>query len=604
MTENTRHRGLVHIGRTLAFGRPSEVIITVLSLNVLFTLMSGRYSIPLFGMNMTGPSLTGSVVALALWVGLRHVGAHSETKRRLVAWTEVYAPELLVGALLVAGLAVRLWGIRFGDPLVVHPDEHQVVGVAIQMLQRGTFAPNHVYPPAFMYLLMPVFAVYYVWGIGEGYWQDFDSINTLTFRFYVVGRAVNALLGTLTILLVYLLARKLWPGRAGRWVGALAALFVTFSFNHVKESHHAVTDVPVTFVIVLAFMAIVAMYQRGRLTDYLGAGFLCGLACATKYSALPVVLIFGLAHLMARTPRQWVGLKAAVGLAAIPLGFLTAYPYALLQWEPFLDKLGWHAGFSAATFDPADRFRYLIGYSMESGMGLLFTLALGGALVYYVHRRRAEELLLVALITALAVSLTHSSFRFFPRYLLPIIPFAALLVGRLLVEVTALTRERFGGRWRQSLAPAVCGLVTVALVWPQAVETIEFDRLMALDDTRAQAYRLIIERFEPGTRVASEVREIIRLPPGYGLERWSPLHSRRLRAFDAAGIDLAIFSSAYEPDPGDVSSIQARRRLTNGLVLLKEFAPREGATFGPTVRLYARAANRLDRLRDNPSAAK
>ena len=180
--------------------------------------------------------------------------------------------------------------------------------------------------------------------------------------------------------------------------------------------------VPVTFVIVLAFMAIVAMYQRGRLTDYLGAGFLCGLACATKYSALPVVLIFGLAHLMARTPRQWVGLKAAVGLAAIPLGFLTAYPYALLQWEPFLDKLGWHAGFSAATFDPADRFRYLIEYSMESGLGLLFTLALGGALVYYVHRRRSEELLLVALITALAVSLTHSSFRFFPRYLLPIHP--------------------------------------------------------------------------------------------------------------------------------------------------------------------------------------
>ena len=210
----------------------------------------------------------------------------------------------------------------------------------------------------------------------------------------------------------------------------------------------------------------------------------------------------------------------------------------------------------------------------------------------------------MALITALAVSLTHSSFRFFPRYLLPIIPFAALLVGRFLVEMTALARERFGGRWRQSLAPAVCGLVTVALVWPQAVETIEFDRLMALDDTRAQAYRLILERFEPGTRVASEVREILRLPPGYGLERWAPLHSRRLRAFDAAGIDLAILSSAYEPDPGDVSSVRARRQLVNGLVLLKEFAPREGATFGPTVRLYARAANRLDRLRDNPSAAK
>ena len=157
-------------------------------------------------------------------------------------------------------------------------------------------------------------------GIGEGYWQDFDSINTLTFRFYVVGRAVNALLGTLTILLVYLLARKLWPGRAGRWVGALAALFVTFSFNHVKESHHAVTDVPVTFVIVLAFMAIVAMYQRGRLTDYLGAGFLCGLACATKYSALPVVLIFGLAHLMARTPRQWGGPQGRRGARGHSLG--------------------------------------------------------------------------------------------------------------------------------------------------------------------------------------------------------------------------------------------------------------------------------------------
>ena len=125
------------------------------------------------------------------------------------------------------------------------------------------------------------------------------------------------MLGAATIALVYAAAKKMWPGDRGRWAGVMAAVLLAFSFVHVRESQNAVTDAPMAFFVVVAFLAVLAVYQGGSMRSYALAGFLCGIAVATKLSALPVILSLPLAHFLGRRPGEWLGTRPLVGAATI-----------------------------------------------------------------------------------------------------------------------------------------------------------------------------------------------------------------------------------------------------------------------------------------------
>ena len=579
----------------LAVGRVSNAVLTALLLNAVVVVLGGGYTLP--SLAVPGPSLTVSVAAVLGWVGFRSGWARRDrlTGPGAVGWMREHAPELVVGGLVAVGLALRLWGIGFGAPLVVHPDEHQIAGAAITMLKRGWFEPNHVYPTAFIYLLLPLFALTYARGVGDGRWAGLGDLTNQTFEFYYVGRAFSAVLGALTILLVYRLAAQLWPGRQGRWTGVLAAVFLTFSVTHARGSHYAVADAAVTVVMVAAVMTVVAACRRRGAREYALAGFVCGLACAIKYSALPVVVAFGVAHLMSTRPSAWLGRPVLVGAAALPVGFLVGYPYALLQWEPFLDKLGWYM--ISRPFDPGARLDLVVFYSMESGLGPLYTVVFGGAAFYALHRRGLENVLLLTVLVATVALLTHSGMPFYARYLMPVVPFAALVVGRFLVDGSMMAIERFSARRATVWAPAVCGVLAVAMLWPQAAETVLFNRLMSLDDTRAQAYRFILDRFDTGTTVASDLQALRYLPSGYRLERWAPGETRTLEQLEGANVDIVLLSSWNRPtDTG------ARGRLIADLVELRRFTQADGVTFGPTVTLLGRAETVSRRVRPQPDA--
>ena len=331
--------GLRRLLHAVVVGRLFDAILTLLILNTLLLLLRDDYRISLFGFTLFSPTLVPSLVGVVLWVVAGRLARGDVSSEAVIGWVSRHAPEVVVGALVLVGLALRMWGLQFGDPLVVHPDERQVSGEVIVMLKNGTLAPRepYVYPTVFKYLLMPAFGLYYVWGLSSGLWEGFADVHRDTFGFYLVARFHSAVLGTLTIFLTYLLARRLWPGARGRWVGAVAALFLTFSFNHVRQSHFGVTDVPMTFFIMLALVAMASMLREGRPRDYLISGCLVGIACATKYNALPVVFVLGATHCLGRPVREWLSTRLLLGLGAVPVGFFIGYPYALLNWRPFLD---------------------------------------------------------------------------------------------------------------------------------------------------------------------------------------------------------------------------------------------------------------------------
>jgi hypothetical protein len=569
--------------------RLQDVITSLLILNLAIAFIAGGAGIRLFGLSFA-PSFRIAMLLLGAWLAGRLLIRHRDRLHPTVlrGHVRLWLPELIVGALFLTGLVIRLWGIGFGDPLVLHPDEHQVVGVAVRMLKSGSLAPPvpYHYPTVFHYLLLPAFGLLFVRGKSHGLWSSLNEINTETFQFYELARAHSAVLGALTILLTFALARRMFPGERGRWAGVVAAAYVTFSFIHVKESHNAVTDAALTFFIVLAFIACVRALQQGGRRSYAVAGFAVGIACATKYSALPLVPVLVAAHCLDRA--GWMDWRRlAIALAAVPVGFFAGYPYALLNWPPFLEHLGWMSGYSGARdFDPGARVELIGAYAMESGFGMIFSLAFAAAAARALFRRRAEETLVLVL-TVFALSLlSKTAFAFYGRYLLPILPPAAILVGGLLVDAADWLRRHAGNRGGV-LGPMAAAAAVVALIWSPARESFGFLGYVTAEDTRVQAYHYILQHVPAGSTIVTEDR-YLKLPKDYEVIRWRPLHAHGIEEFAERGVDLLVFSSDRDEQDGGERA-ERRRELQRRFPMQAAFRASTGSV-GPTLQIHVIAS--------------
>jgi hypothetical protein len=103
--------------------------------------------------------------------------------------------------------------------------------------------------------------------------------------FLLAGRSVSALLGTANVFVVQRIGTSLFDRR----VALLSAFYLALMFLHVSQSHFAVTDVPLTFMISWGFLTILRARAAPSTGRFVWAGVVSGLAAGTKYNG---VLLF------------------------------------------------------------------------------------------------------------------------------------------------------------------------------------------------------------------------------------------------------------------------------------------------------------------------
>ena len=528
----------------LAAGRVSDVLLTLLTLNMLARPITGGWIFTKMG--LPAPPVGISVALWALFVAFR--GAvrrwHPGFRRELfdAVWQRRF--EVGVAALFAVGLALRLWGISYGLPVITHPDEPDPIGVALGMLQVGTLDPNwFYYGTLYIYLLLPFFGLHYISLKGSGAMRVITDVSRLEPSFYRIARMISAFAGALTIVLVYVLTTRLWKGTTGKRAGVIAAAVLTFSFLHVRQSHYAVTDAVLVFLITASLIAIMKVLSDGGRRDYFLAGLLIGLAGATKYSAVPLLLILALAHFMGRPAKRWVSVEPLVGFSGVVVGFLGAMPYAVLNWTKFLDHMGFLRSISSMNTDPINRFAWLFGYSFESGFGSLLASMVWASIVVAIYRRRPPEILLAVHALLFLGLITHAEIRVMPRYWLPAIPAVAVLVGGYVSEAADWVQERFALP-TGATAAGTFALVAIAVL-PTAQESVQFDRMRAKPDSRAAAYVWLNDNYPEGTTVASEAW-IRGVPRGVEFERAEPAHEVTLEEWRERGVDVVLFSTDWD----------------------------------------------------------
>ncbi len=403
---------------------------------------------------------------------------------------------LAVATVVLGALALRLWGLRHGLPLVYNADEnaHFVAG-AIGMFGH-TYNPNYfINPPAYTYLLHVAFALGFGGrdGVSEAYAADPGDV-------FAVARALSAVLGAVAVAFLAWAGARLFDRR----VGLVAAALLAVAFLPVHYAHFALNDVPTLAPVCLALVGVAGVLTRGRLGDYALAGAGIGLACATKYTGGIVLLPLLAAASVGQghTAGRRLGGLVLAGVLALAF-FLTANPFALLDFDAFRDGLSEQ---SAASSDGGGKLGltgdsgilYYLG-TTTWGLGWVPALAaLGGAVALAVRDRRRALVLVPAVVVFMLFMGTQD--RFFARWLLPVYPLLCLLAAYGAVRLAAWALER-AHRPRPALAAALAGVVLCA---QGLVFAVHNDVVLARDDTRQLAREWLVENVPAGGKVVIE----------------------------------------------------------------------------------------------------
>jgi hypothetical protein len=399
-----------------------------------------------------------------------------------------------LAVILVVAAIVRYWGLAFCLPgQLCRPDEEAVAGIAMQFFGRD-FNPHFFdWPTLFMYATALGLALYFNYGRFLGRFPTElsfrERIVTHTTPVYLTARILSATAGTLSVLILYRVARRLFD----ETTALVATLFLALAFLHARDSHFGVTDVPATFVILIAFLFIVRLRDSGRLSDLVISGITAGLAASTKYNAALIAL-----------PAIWVLRSRWKSIllfgALMVLAFAATSPYCLIDFPQFTASLksisahlsGGHGGMLGRGW-----IVHLTS-SLRFGIGLPMLLAgiAGMVWLFWIDPPRGA---LVAIFPIAYYVVVGSGYTVFSRYILPVVPWLCLTAAFLVVEAARALALAIGRPQRRGVLTWGIAILVVA---PSTASIIQFDHLLAIPDARVVAADWVREHFPKGTTIA------------------------------------------------------------------------------------------------------
>lgn len=384
--------------------------------------------------------------------------------------------------MFIAALGLRLWGINFGLPALYRPDEDVTVGRAMGIL-RGIADPHFAdWPHLYFYLSAAWLAPFHWIGLVS------DQASG-----YLGVRILDALLGSVTVLVVFEFGRRAY----GWLAGLLAAMALAVAYLHVRDSHFATLDVPLTLAIVAGlYIAYCTLNARG-LRPLLLNGIALGIAASIKYNgALVAIAMTASQFIRARAEEKalvtLVGRLGLIGLVGIAVLAVTS-PFLVLDPGLTAHGVGYifqHLQKSTAPSIGWVQLSRALWYGIDPSLVALSFIGLG----YAVWRRQTADWILLTFLVVYFVLIGTGGSVFF-RYADPMIPLLLLLAGRAVAElIQAVTTIRW--RW------LALGAASAVVLIPSLSHDVQYDLLIQQTDTRTLAYNWMAAHVPAGSRAA------------------------------------------------------------------------------------------------------
>lgn len=458
----------------------------------------------------------------------------ASTQVRLRAQWRWQCPDLPVQALLVivlTALSLRLFNLNWDDGRRLHPDEiyivHDVLVTRITIdwppdlgnlldPDRGGLNPRSIdpatgaareYPYGALPLLVTDTVATLLGGLTGHPWTAGDQV-------YLVGRTLSALLDSLTVVIVFAIARDVFSAR----LGVIAALFAAIAPISIQLAHFFTPDSWLTFFISLALYGAIRAADSGGIRWFIVIGASFGLAMATKGSVFALAGLIAAAVIYDVWRRSRLGRSSQVpvavarqlgsaGLAAI-VSFGVFEPYVVVRPGVYLQSLRTQADIASGAFDVPFTRVYVgtlpVIYQLEQfvrwGVGPVSgILALSGVLLLTRRFWRTPSggawiLLCWLLGYGFVISLSETKFL---RYLAPLMPALAIAAALAADTLLATARRRLGIKLATA---AVAVLLAGASLW-----TVAFMGIYAGGHPRLAASQWIYSHVPAGSRLSRDL---------------------------------------------------------------------------------------------------
>jgi 4-amino-4-deoxy-L-arabinose transferase-like glycosyltransferase len=349
---------------------------------------------------------------------------------------------------VLVAAAIRFHGLDWDAGIGAHPDERYLVETASRMSLPDKLNPFDA-APHLAYGHLPVSML----ALASGLAPKVDPL--------LVGRILAASFDLGTVVVTFALGRRLY----NELVGLLASASVSLMVAHVQQAHFYTADTPLVFFTSAALLFAVRHAQDGHPLDAGLAGGAAGLALATKAAAGLLLVPLLTACWGARVRRRPSLIRCGLAAGA---AFVLSSPFALLEPGTLLSNLARQAAVLRGAVEvPYTRqyrgtwpFIYPIRQQLQWGMGwTMGTAAILGVAHQVVEavRRPPTRATWVSLSwVVVGFSFVGALYAKFPRYLLPILPVAAIYAAQL---VTAVANER------RLLLVSLCGLLLGSLIF-------------------------------------------------------------------------------------------------------------------------------------------
>jgi 4-amino-4-deoxy-L-arabinose transferase-like glycosyltransferase len=496
--------------------------------------------------------------------------------RRRPRWLRMPGGAAL-GWILLGALALRLWSLKHGLPFVYSTDEEQHFVPRALTMVGGSLDPHYFEnPPLLTYLL---FVVFKLRGFGSSLGHDPTGV-------FATARFVVALLGTLSVGLVYWAGARFYERR----VGLVAAVLMACAFLPVFYAKQALNDAVTLVPLTVALVACLFLYQDGRRWHWVLAGGAVGVATDVKYTAAAMTVVVGLAGLLRvlekrDTLRQFV-IGGVISAAVFGLVVVVLDPYMLphlgLWKHQVTGQAGTASGSAKLGQSSQPGWTYYL-WTLSWGFGWIPTFAAAAGAALALRKDRARGLVLVVFPVLLFLFLGGQA-RHFGRWFMPAYPALAILAAYAAVRAVDALPSAWGWtRRRGLLVGVVAALLAVQGLW----SSVRVNSVLAKTDTRTLARQWIEHLVPPGSGLVVEPavfpkdfltvgkpRNSYRLfkisPPFQGYER--KLTPALIDRYRAGGYCWVL-----------VASYQHDRGLNAGLVNARAYYRRLAAESAPPV---------------------
>jgi dolichyl-phosphate-mannose-protein mannosyltransferase len=425
---------------------------------------------------------------------------------------------------VVFGLALglRVFGLRYGLPAVYNPDELAIMSRALAFAKWDFNPHNFLYPTFYFYALFAWEGLAALLAVATRSVASFGAFQREFFldptRVFVAGRMLTALLGAGTVVAIGMLGARV-SSNSRRLAGVLAALLLAVAPLHVLNSHYVKHDVPVTFLIVVAYLAYDRLWNlppkggspqdsaresRGFRLESRGfrlqaegsliaAAAITGVAFSTHYYAIFLAIPLAWSAAQGARDRADALRRIAIAAAVSAAVFFLLSPFMLAEPGTALRDI--RANRQIVVDRAIGNLGYLASAARYGRLLLLDTTGLVTAVLALaglgVAARRDPQRTLWLLAFPVPFLLFIASTYPASRYLVPIVPFMTLFAAIAITEI-----------WRKQRL--VAQLLFAAAFSIAALESLRTDAFIRQTDTRTLALDYIRAHVPSGATILTQ----------------------------------------------------------------------------------------------------